>query len=210
MTEQDKNPPLTGAAAADLRDDESLGLLAAADRQAFLTLYRRYVERMFSYFAWRFGRGDAADLTSEVFLRALHNAHRFERGRSWAAWLYGIARNVASEHLRHGKRDRAGIEMADVTVSPDEELLQGQQEEYVRVAVSELPVQQREVIELRFQAGLSYREIAEVTGRSEAALRVQAHRALRQLKSRLEEEARYEDFAQEFRGSSAVGPETAP
>jgi RNA polymerase sigma-70 factor (ECF subfamily) len=205
-----KDPSHSTAEAEDSRDDESLGLMAAEDRQAFLALYRRHVGRMFSYFAWRFGRSDAADLTSEVFLRALNSARRFEKGRSWAAWLYGIARNVASEHIRHGRRERAGIELADVTVSPDEELLQGQQEERVREAVSDLPELQREVVELRFWAGLSYREIAEVTGRSEAALRVQAHRALRQLKAKLEEEARYEDFAQEFRGSSAVGPDVVP
>jgi RNA polymerase sigma-70 factor (ECF subfamily) len=187
-----------------------LGLLAATDRQAFLALYHRYVERMFSYFAWRFGRGDAADLTSEVFLRALHGAHRFERGRSWVAWLYGIARNVAGEHIRSGRRSGHGIEMADVTVSPDEELARDQREALVRRAVAALPSQQREVVELRFWAELSYREIAEVTGRSEAALRVQAHRALRHLRTRLEEEVSNEDFAEEFRGSPAVGSDVVP
>lgn len=62
----------------------------------------------------------------------------------------------------------------------------GEQAKAVRKMVAELPEGQREVVELRFWAGLSYREIAEVLGGSEGALRVQIHRTLRTLRDRIE------------------------
>jgi RNA polymerase sigma-70 factor (ECF subfamily) len=173
-------------------DDETLAALAATDREAFRLLYRRYVDRMFSYFAWKFGRSDAPDLTSEVFLRALRGIGRFEKGRSWAAWLYGIAANVGRERRRIIARDLRH-EPLEMTEDPVADALQGERERAVREAVAMLPARQREVIELRYWAGLGYRDISDITGRSETALRAQSHRALEKLKSLFEEDPSYEE-----------------
>jgi RNA polymerase sigma-70 factor (ECF subfamily) len=181
-------------------DDETLARLASDDRQAYLLLYDRYVERMFSYFAWRFGSADAADLTSEVFLRALGALGRFDGGRSWAGWLYGIARNVAAERLRRREPELPGGE-EPLTDSPEAAALQSEREESIRAAVAQLPPAQREVIELRYWAGLSYRDIATITGRSEGAVRVQSFRTLERLKTLFEEDSSYVDFTEEFQDS---------
>jgi RNA polymerase sigma-70 factor (ECF subfamily) len=181
--------------------DEAFAALAGSDRQAYVLLYERYVGRMFSYFAWRFSRTDAADLTSEVFLRALSVIGKFEAGRSWAAWLYGIARNLATEHLRKRSRDDY-VRRDDVEDGPETGLLQSEREKSVRAAVATLSAAQREVIELRYWAGLSYRDIASITGRSEGAVRVQAFRTLERLKTFFEEDSRYEDIVQEFQNGA--------
>jgi DNA-directed RNA polymerase specialized sigma24 family protein len=55
----------------DRLDDEELTAIFVGDKQAFVVLYRRYVTRMYSYFAWRFGQNHAEDLTADVFTRAL-------------------------------------------------------------------------------------------------------------------------------------------
>lgn len=172
-------------------DDESLAVMAGTDRSAFRTLYRRYVDRMFSYFAWKFGRDSAADLTSEVFLRALGFVSHFDGSRSWAAWLYGIAQNVGSEHLRKRKRYQRYL-VTDIAVYPDDGLLTEEERESVRRAVAQLPAKQREVVELRFWAGVSYSDISAITGRNEAALRAQVHRALAKLRPMFEERSSYE------------------
>ena len=200
----ERDPQLNGADPLESRSDEELALLAASDRTAFRTLYRRYVDRMFSFFAWKFGRDDAPDLTSEVFVRALKAASQFGEGRSWPAWLYGIARNVASEHLRKRNRRQRPLE-PDVTAHPDDDLVDDELRREVRLAIEKLPERQREVVELRFWADLSYRDISAVTGRSETALRAQLHRAVVSLRPLFEESSNYENDIQTNR-DSGPGP----
>lgn len=182
----ERDPQSNGADPLESRSDEELALLTVSDRNAFRTLYRRYVDRMFSYFAWKFGRADASDMTSEVFVRALRSVSQFEKGRSWPAWLYGIARNVANERLRKRKRGQP-LPEPDISAHPDDGLVNDELRRDVRLAITKLPAQQREVIELRFWADLSYRDIAAVTGRSETALRAQLHRAIVSLRPLFEE-----------------------
>jgi len=171
--------------------DEELTEIFVEDQQAFVVLYRRYVTRMYSYFAWRFGSRHAEDLTSDVFTRALTGRSGFQIGKAWRPWLFGIARNRALEHLRALKKDSSEPEfsesdvresVADVAV----EVEVNEQAEAIRAIVAELPETQREAVQLRFWAGLSYREISEVLGGTEGALRVQVHRTLRVLKDRME------------------------
>jgi RNA polymerase sigma factor (sigma-70 family) len=109
----------------------------------------------------------------------------------WRPWLFGIARNRALEHFRFLKRGGSDPEfeeshvreyVADVSV----EVEIGEDAEAIRQLVASLPDGQREAVELRFWAGLSYREISEVLGGSEGALRVQLHRTLRGLRDRLD------------------------
>lgn len=172
--------------------DEQLTELFIEEQQAFVVLYERYVTRVYSYFAWRFGQRHAEDLTSDVFTRALTTRSKFEIGKSWRPWLFGIARNRALEHFRKLKRDFAEpeFEESDVKETVADASISAEQSEFamaVRELISTLADDQREAIELRFWAGLSYREIGELLGKSEGAMRVQIHRTLRALRERIEE-----------------------
>lgn len=175
----------------DPLSDEELTEIFVEETQAFVVLYRRYVDRVFSYFAWRFGRSYAEDLTSDVFTRALKAREKFQQGKAWRPWLFGIARNRALEHGRFRKRDSSESEFNESSVkehAPDVavEAELGEQAQAIRKMVASLPEKQREIVELRFWAGLSYREISEILGGSEGSLRVQTHRTLRELRNRLE------------------------
>lgn len=175
----------------DQLSDEELTAIFVDEAQAFVVLYRRYVDRVFSYFAWRFGWSDAEDLTADVFTRALKARTGFKRGKAWRPWLFGIARNRALEHSRYRGRNGPLAKMSNDEESvpgPAAEVEAAERAQAVRMAVSELSDSQREIVELRFWAGLSYREVAEILGGTEGSLRVQVHRILRTLKAQVEVE----------------------
>ncbi|MEX0761307.1 MAG: RNA polymerase sigma factor [Dehalococcoidia bacterium] len=168
--------------------DEVLAASVVENRDAFRTLYLRYVHQVFSYFTWKFGSGTAEDLTSDVFVRALRMADKFQSGKSWRAWLFGIARNRSMEYWRERSRhQRQPDRREEPNQNPEHIVIQTERAESVRELLAAIPDKSREIVELRFWAGLSYREVAEIVGKSEGALRVDVHRVLRSLKDVLEE-----------------------
>jgi RNA polymerase sigma factor (sigma-70 family) len=180
------------------RDDSELLRAAVADREAFAAFYRTYASVLERWFAVRAGREGtvASELTAETFAEALRSLRSF-RGTepgSGAAWLFGIARNLAREHHRRGRvRDDARRAVGlYVAASPDEgfdaveqlvdvELLRGQ----LREAVLELPPAQRRAVELRVLDELGYGQIARRLGSSEQSARLRVSRGLRTLRRRL-------------------------
>jgi RNA polymerase sigma-70 factor (ECF subfamily) len=175
--------------AAQPRADADLADVHAAqgDRAAFAALYRRYVERVYGYCFYLLGdHHDAEDATERTFLAALGAIDRFrDDGASFRAWLFRIAHNELANSLRQRRRRRTtpledGPEPMD---DADPARLVGVAEEAgrLRAAVSRLSDDRRQVVVLRFVDGLSAREIGVVLGRSEGAVRVLQHRALRDL-----------------------------
>jgi RNA polymerase sigma-70 factor (ECF subfamily) len=160
---------------------------AQRDRAAFGALYRRYVERVYGYCFYLLGdHHDAEDATERTFLAALAAIDRFrDDGASFRAWLFRIAHNELANSLRQRQRRRTtrledGPEpMADA--DPASMLGVAEEARRLRRAVSGLSDDRRQVIVLRFVDGLTAREIGVVLGRSEGAVRVLQHRALRDL-----------------------------
>ncbi len=83
-------------------EEERLVAEARRDRGAFVQLYDRYLTPIYRYLLSRVGnRQDAEDLTSQVFLAALERFGQYQgRGKSFAAWLFTIARNKAIDFFR--------------------------------------------------------------------------------------------------------------
>ena len=181
--------PQPEQAPLDARPDPDLADVRAAqrDRAAFGVLYRRYVERVYGYCFYLLGdHHDAEDATERTFLSALGAVDRFrDDGASFRSWLFRIAHNELANRLRD--RGRHGTTAIDAHPEPavdeDPARLAAEAEEArrVRLAVSMLPDDRRQVVVLRFVDGLSAREIGAVLGRSEGAVRVLQHRALRDL-----------------------------
>src|SRR5579875_2591933 len=96
--------------AVDAGADEALVRRAQADAVAFAPLYERYLPRVYRYlYARTHDPDDAADLTQTVFVRALAGLPAYRpRGLPFAAWLFRIARNVATD--AHRRRDRRPTE----------------------------------------------------------------------------------------------------
>ncbi len=168
---------------------------AQADRAAFATLYRRYLDRVYGYCFYLLGdHHDAEDVTERTFVAALGAIDRYRaEGASFRAWLFRIAHNQLANALRARSRHRTAP-LDDVpepmTTVHDPARLAGLADEArrLRAAVAVLADDRRQVIVLRFVDGLSAREIGEVLERSEGAVRVLQHRALRDLATLLERE----------------------
>lgn len=166
-------------------EDGVLVARAKKDTEAFDTLYRKYVKKVYTYVYYRVGGvEDAEDITESVFLHALLNLERYQdRGIPFSAWLLRIAHNlVANWHRRAEKRKQVDVRemegMGDDALSPDEAVEEEEEYREVRRALAALPEDKQQVLILRFAEGMRYREIGEVMGKSAGAVKVLAHRSL--------------------------------
>jgi RNA polymerase sigma-70 factor, ECF subfamily len=156
--------------------------------ERFELLYRSSRDDIFAYVATLLGdRAAAEDITALAFERAYRRRMTFDRRRGEErAWLFGIARNAALDELRRRKR------LASLTVDPEDvsESETGDDEgaevalrrTAVRAALAELAPRDREVIALKFHAGLRNTELAKVLGVSETAAGTLLYRAMEKLR----------------------------
>ena len=158
----------------------------AMDSKAFEAQYDAYVRKIYKYVYYRTQhRETAEDLTSQVFLKAFDKLDGFDEARgTFSAWIYGIARNALTDHYR-SSRDTVDID--DVwDLHSDEDIVRDaearERVEKLRPYLQALPKDQRELVILRLWDGLSYAEIAEVTGRSEDACKMAFSRTVARLR----------------------------
>jgi RNA polymerase sigma-70 factor (ECF subfamily) len=159
---------------------------ARRDRREFAALYEHYLDPVYRYCFRRLGsREMAEDATSQVFVKALAALDSFS-GTSFRAWLFAIAHNVVTDTFRR-RRPTAPldelVEPPDPAATPEELAVAADARHSLRATLAQLAPDQRRVVELRL-AGLTGAEIAEVLGRSEAAVKMlqfRAHTRLRAL-----------------------------
>lgn len=172
-------------------DDTAIVLRAIQkDQDAFGELYDRHVVRVYRHIYYMVGNAaEAEDLTAQTFLRAWEAIERYQvRGAPFVSWLLRIAHNLGVSHLR-SKRESSQLHdgMVDDKMrrDPESAYQQTAEEELVRAAILKLREEQRQVIILRFIEDLDYREVAEIIGKSVAAIRVIQHRALNALRKQM-------------------------
>lgn len=152
------------------------------DQRAFSQLLARHQERIFGYLMGMVrDREVANDLFQETLYRAIQAMHErrgsYESQGRWLAWTMRIARNAALDWLRSRKKwsdvdkgfgDEEGTSFWDrlPDEAPDAQSLLGRAHlwEEVEAAIEQLPPEQREVVLMRHQSELTFREIAELTG----------------------------------------------
>ena len=156
------------------------------DQDALRFLYLRYGDNVYSYVCSIVrDEHDAEDVTQAIFAKL---PQRLERYRPqlvpFASWIMRVAHNAAIDHVR-GRRLIPVEEIRD----PDAALEDVSQDrrEALRTAHAAMPVEQREVLVLRFIGGMTPGEIAERMGRSENAIHALQHRGRRRLRSELEQ-----------------------
>jgi RNA polymerase sigma-70 factor (ECF subfamily) len=165
---------------------------AAGDVEAVGGLYDALLAPIYRYVALRVHRReDAEDLTQLVFERIVASLPRYRsRGRPFEAWAFRIARNAIIDHVR---RDRSHEPLADRhdaghEETPDRLTVRGEEIRELRRAIATLTADQQEALALRFAAGLSAEEAAEVMGRRAGTVRGLTFRAIASLRRRLEPE----------------------
>jgi RNA polymerase sigma-70 factor, ECF subfamily len=161
--------------------DQSTAPAAAS----FEALYRASADAVYAYAASLLrDRSAAEEVTATAFERAFRKQRSFNPRRgSQRAWLFGIARNAALDELRRRKRTAALLdEPAADAPGVEGEADAAERRAIVRAALAALDPRDRELIALKFHAGLDNAEIAKVLGISPSNAGTRVHRALTRLR----------------------------
>ncbi len=144
----------------------------------FQKLYKNYANHVYRYAYWLTGDEDEAkDITSETFVR-IWTADTTPRAESVKAYLFTISRNLYLQDLRKKKRlSTITDDLVDNTILPDKNAEIISELKQVRIALQKLPEIDRTVVCMRAEEGMSYREIAQITGLSISAIKVKIFRS---------------------------------
>lgn len=155
--------------------------------ESFGIIYDQFVKKIYNYLYFRTGhRETAEDLTSVTFTKALQNIKTFNVGQAtFSAWIYRIARNTLIDYYRTNKVTFDITEVVDIKsrTNLETEFDVSKKLSDVIDYLNNLPSEQRDLLVMRIWDGLSYKEIAEVTGKTEASLKVAVSRLLTKLKA---------------------------
>jgi RNA polymerase sigma-70 factor (ECF subfamily) len=161
-------------------DEELMTAYVGGDHAAFAELFRRYAPILLRLMRHRISRREEADdLVQLTFLHLHRSRHDFRTGAALRPWLFTIALNLRFQHFREcGRRRETTVDVDSLEVpgssrSPQESM---DENRAVRLALTKLPTDQRDVIVLHWLEGLSFAEVSEAVGASVNAVKVRAHR----------------------------------
>ena len=161
------------------------------DGEAFAQLYEEHFDRIYRYVYLKVGnQAEAEDLTQEVFVKALEAIGSYKwRDLPFASWLFRIAHNQVVDYFRkQGKVEKVALEDDITLVSGSNPALMAEREleiEEVINSVKKLSPAQRDVISLRFGAGLSVAEVAKVLEKSMGTVKALQYNGVAALKKML-------------------------
>lgn len=172
-------------------DRELIDALRRRDAGAFDELYRRHHARIWAFLARLCGdRAEAEDLFQETWLAAARHAHRLDEGSDVLPWLYTIARNKHRGSRRFllfdlRRKERFALEPASQPITPDEHAAARARALEVQAAFEELADAHREILLLSLVEGLETKQVAEILGLREDAVRKRLSRARAELDAAL-------------------------
>ncbi len=172
-------------------DELLLPLIKAGSNSAFDEIYKRYSQKMFSYFfrmLWK-NKELAEDCTQELFVKLVKNAGMFELERNFSTWLYSIANNMCKNEYR--KKDTRLNHLAMVkntntttdAVNPDLKRFKLA----VHSCTNELAEEKRSLYILRFQENLSVPQISSILNIPEGTVKSRIFYLLKEMKEKLKE-----------------------
>jgi len=163
--------------------------VAAGDGEALGPLFDRHHTSIYTLCTRLSGDDQTAnDLVQEVFLRVLRFKESFRGESSFRTWLYRIAHNACIDEQRRMRSSREEpLVEPDSVVALDERREPSGREATLDLALSRLAPDARDVLVMSCCDGLTHRQIATIVGATEGAVRVRAHRALRRLRTLVQE-----------------------
>lgn len=178
--------------AAIEEDDDLVEAARNGDEAAFAALVERYSGRLWTLVAGMVrDRLAAEDVLQEVFFKVHRKLPTFEGKSRFYTWLYRVAFNTATDHLKKRRLDRSqsvedlGSFELEGAPAPDEELRDGELRRRLAEAISELPPRYRDILVLREYEECSYEDIAAILGCSKGTVESRLFRARARLRDKL-------------------------
>lgn len=178
------------ATAEQMRSEHEWVEAAKKDPARFGVLYNKYHEQIFRFIYQRVDDKEAAfDATSQVFLKALTNLHKYEfRGVPFASWLYRIAKSEVNQLFRQNKAQRTinveSVHLYDMIDEMEENRLEEYHDKLMDV-ISDLEEDDLQLIEMRYFEKRPFKEIGEILEITENNAKVKVYRILERLEKAL-------------------------
>jgi RNA polymerase sigma-70 factor (ECF subfamily) len=187
------DPVMTLAFGAPVGFESELTRLRGGDLDALTVLVERYQNRLYRYLLRLVKQpGTAEDLFQQTWIRVMERIRSYDPQRSFEAWLFSVAHNLAIDYLRRYRPEsldeplpsgQSREELLPGTgPSALERLLAHEQKEWLAEAMTELPVVYREVLTLRFEEEMKLEEIATVLVVPLSTVKTRLHRGLKGLR----------------------------
>lgn len=174
-----------------MTEDEQ-NLIARAkggESEAFGSLYDFYMPRVYRFVLLKVSRREEAeDLTHQTFLKAWERIDQYNfQGYSFGSWLYRIARNTVIDYYRgstpHVSVENIPEELLATSDSTENDTETRMEWEGLLESIAKMKDIEQDVLIMRFVEEMTHKEVAEVIGKSEGAVKVIQHRALKNLKN---------------------------
>jgi len=174
-------------------DRELMARVKEGEQSALELLFGRWEGPLFAFF-YRLGcpPSRVEDLTEEALVTLYRRRHRYDVSRPFAPWLFGIARLVWKDHIRHRGREtrmtvplEAATELPSADPGPGDAAESREEIDTVRRSIEQLPDEQKAPFVLRNYHGLSYEEVAQALQVPMGTVKWRIHEALRRLEASL-------------------------
>jgi RNA polymerase sigma-70 factor, ECF subfamily len=177
---------------SDASDEHLVKQAQTGDREAFLTLYNRYLKKVYNRVKSRIPPQDAEDVTQDIFIAVARSLPNFEQRSRFNTWLYTIVNRQIADYYRRYYRTNENLSVSleaqeeegiEIAVSDDENV---DEKVLLQQALQELPENYQEIILMRFADGLSFAEIAEARKQTLEATKSLFRRAIQALNAKVD------------------------
>jgi len=179
--------------------DGTLAAAAGGDESAWRRIVDAYSGRVYGLLVRQCrDRELAEEITQATFVKLVRKLGDYNESGKFESWLFRIAMNGLRDEMRRRKRQANPTDFADAPPEsigladadghdggPAQPLIDAEQADALHAAIAELPDADRELIHLRYTAGLGYQEIADALEQPLGTVLARGHRALKKLKSKL-------------------------
>lgn len=162
---------------------------------SFEEMYDEYFDKVNRYLRYRArNHWDADDLTTTVFLKAFENLDQYRQQRSFGSWIFRIAHNTYVDYLRKKReypmgegQDFLEMEIDTSFEQPEAQTISKERIQELHELLHQLPIDQRDVLTLRYFGELKIAEVAEVLGKTESAVKMLSYRGIQKLRQMIGE-----------------------
>lgn len=169
-----------------MEETDLIRSVQSGNEDAMSNLINSYYQAIFAYFYKNTNQyHQSKDLTQEVFIKMISGISRYKPKASFKSWLFTIASNHLKNYYRTLSRHPEYVGLSDDIVTEESTIIGAEMKKDINIALSHLPLEQRESIILRFYNDFSIKEIARITGVMETTVKARIRYGLEKLKKEL-------------------------